>query len=162
MIAINFLQSLTAQTSSSDDEFDYESDESKIDFGNVDATEVLEDAIDSEASDSHPNDDLDLDLNLDLENTGDAHAFQWTENLKPVEIDLFTGRVGPKIENFNLTYESEPVDFFNLLFTRDLVERIVTQTNMYATQRGAENFKPVTTHDQGLYRLWNSGKTMEF
>ena len=58
-MAFNFLQSSTAQTSSCDDdgppvdEFDYDSDESDIDFGNVDATEVLENAIDSEALDSN-------------------------------------------------------------------------------------------------------------
>ncbi|GFS11107.1 hypothetical protein ElyMa_003077400 [Elysia marginata] len=36
----------------------------------------------------------------------------WNDDLKPVEIEMFTERVGPRIENFALNHDSEPIQYF--------------------------------------------------
>ncbi|GFO31162.1 PiggyBac transposable element-derived protein 4-like [Plakobranchus ocellatus] len=158
-MAFNFLQSLTAHSQNTDDEgtpvdeFDDNADESDIEL-DLNEEEEVDGDIDSSDDPDQSNEDESLDLHLDLD-LRDANLYQWSEELKPVEINLFTELVGPKTEDLDLTQESRPIDFFNLFFTRDLVENIATQTNLYATQRQAKNFKLVTTRDIDIFLYLN-------
>ena len=71
----------------------------------------------------------------------------WNDDLKPVEIEMFTERVGPRTENFALNHDSEPIQYFSLFFPDTLIETIAEQTNLYATQKKDLSFKPVTSQD---------------
>ena len=62
--------------------------------------------------------DLDPDLDLDpnssddddgVEAQGDA-GFAWSEQLHNVQIDLFTAHKGPKSEDLDINYTSDPYD----------------------------------------------------
>ena len=48
----------------------------------------------------------------------------WSDDLKLVEIDLFSKRVGPRMENMALDYQSEPIQFVSLFFYDLLIEQI--------------------------------------
>ena len=68
-----------------------------------------------------------------------------------MEVDLFFEPVGLKSEDLDIIFEGEPIQFFNLIFTQDLVARIEAETNLYnARQRGARNFRPVTARDRDV------------
>ena len=59
--------------------------------------------------------DSDLDLNSSddddgVEAQGDA-GFAWSEQLHNVQIDLFTAHKGPKLEDLDIDYTSDPYDF---------------------------------------------------
>ena len=61
--------------------------------------------------------DSDLDLNSSddddgVEAQGDA-GFAWSEQLLNVQIDLFTAHKGPKLEDLNIDYTSDPYDFLS-------------------------------------------------
>ena len=62
--------------------------------------------------------DLDLDLNSSdddddgVEAQGDA-GFAWSEQLHNVQIDLFTAHKGPKLEDLDINYTSDPYDFLS-------------------------------------------------
>ena len=63
------------------------------------------------------NSDLDLDLNSSddddgVEAQGDA-GFAWSEQLNNVQIDLFTAQKGPKLEDLDINYTSDPYDFLS-------------------------------------------------
>ena len=100
-MAFNFLQGLTTQRQNTNDEgtpvdeFDYNSEESDIELHHDDLEEVGDD-IDSpnELDSDKCNGDDGLGLDLDL---GERNPIRWGDELKPVEINLFTENVGPKI-----------------------------------------------------------------
>ena len=61
--------------------------------------------------------DSDLDLNSSddddgVEAQGDA-GFAWSEQLHNVQIDLFTAHKGPKLEDLDIGYTSDPYDFLS-------------------------------------------------
>ena len=61
--------------------------------------------------------DSDLDLNSSddddgVEAQGDA-GFAWSEQLHNVQIDLFTAHKGPKLEDLDIDYTSDPYDFLS-------------------------------------------------
>ena len=75
--------------------------------------------------------DLDLDLNSSddddgVEAQGDA-GFAWSEQLHNVQIDLFTAHKGPKLEDLDINYTSDPYDF--LSFSLKTMITIKEQTN---------------------------------
>ena len=64
--------------------------------------------------------DLDSDLGLNssddddgVEAQGDA-GFAWSEQLHNVQIDLFTAHKGPKLEDLDIDYTSDPYDFLSV------------------------------------------------
>ena len=66
--------------------------------------------------------DLDSDLDLDLKSSddddgveaqGDA-GFAWSEQLHNVGIGLFTAHKGPKLEDLDIDYTSDPYDFLSV------------------------------------------------
>ena len=67
------------------------------------------------------NSDLDLDLNLNsnddddgVEGQGDA-GFAWSDQLHNVGIGLFTAHKGPKLEDLDIDFTSDPYYFFSFL-----------------------------------------------
>ena len=65
---------------------------------------------------------IDLDSDLDLNSTGvddgvEAQGdvgFAWSEQLHNVQIDLFTAHKGPKLEDLDIDYTSDPYDFLSV------------------------------------------------
>lgn len=76
--------------------------------------------IDFDEQNAGVNEDLDLDdddgsdeQNIDLESQVDNRDdFAWSTTLNDVLIEPFTSRIGPKLENTELDYTSEPIEFF--------------------------------------------------
>ena len=71
--------------------------------------------------DNETSTDLDSDLDLDLNSSddddgveaqGDA-GFAWSEQLHNVQIDLVTAHKGPKLEDLDINYTSDPYDFLS-------------------------------------------------
>ena len=52
----------------------------------------------------------------------------------PTELAFTQTHVGPRKEAFSLAKSTNPMDFFNLFLTDDLLDVLVTETNRYATQ----------------------------
>ena len=78
---------------------------------------------------------IDLDSDLDLKSSddndgveaqGDA-GFAWSDQLHNVGIGLFTAHKGPKLEDLDIAYASNPYDF--KLFITDSMITIKEQTN---------------------------------
>ncbi|XP_059162842.1 piggyBac transposable element-derived protein 4-like [Physella acuta] len=108
------------------------------------------------------NNELDLDLSDtdDLLNPDDGDevsldvdnpSYNWSDDLNPVEIEMFTSGVGPNMGDINLNYKSQPIDFFKLFFSDELLELIANQTNLYAVQASAKNFTPVSMIDVSTF-----------
>ena len=120
------MQSLTARGQNANeegtpvDEFDYDSDESDV---GLDHSDLHEDSGDIDTSNEVDPDQSNVDDGLDLD---ERDSFSWGEDLKPVEINLFTKHVGPKTEDLELIHESRPLEFLYIFFSRDLVETRTT------------------------------------
>ena len=76
--------------------------------------------------------DSDLDLNSSddddgVEAQGDA-GFTWSDQLHNVGIGLSTAHKGPKLEDLDIDYTSDPYDFFKLFITDSMIP-IKEQTN---------------------------------
>ena len=54
---------------------------------------------------------------------------QWSKNFEPVTIYPFTSQSGPTI-----TVPEEPINIFNIFFSDDLVQLMVSETNRYAKE----------------------------
>ena len=72
--------------------------------------------------------DLDLDLNYSDDDDGVA-GFAWSDQLHNVEIELFTAHKGPKLEDLDIDYTSDPYDFFKFFITYSMITTIKEQTN---------------------------------
>ena len=61
--------------------------------------------------------DSDLDLNSSDDNDGveaqGDDGFAWSEQLHNVQIDLFTAHKGPKLDDLDIDYTSDPYDFLS-------------------------------------------------
>ncbi|GFN93403.1 hypothetical protein PoB_001990900 [Plakobranchus ocellatus] len=96
-MVFNCLQSLTIQSQITNDEsplvdeFDDNANESNMEL-DQDEAEVVDGDIDSsdELDPDQSNDDDSLGLDL-----SDANLYQWTKELKSVEVNFFTELVGP-------------------------------------------------------------------
>ena len=62
-------------------------------------------------------------------NTNSSANIEWNETLKPVEPRSFTHPTGPRVP-----LPKSILGTFLLLFTSDLIQYIVDQTNLYAQQ----------------------------
>ena len=81
-------------------------------------------------------------------NAGTNQAIQftntWSSLIQPVQIQAFTGSVGPTFSMHDM-----PVDVFTHFFTNDLIDKIVVQTNLYGSQvMTEESFKQLTTVEE--------------
>ena len=81
--------------------------------------------------------DFDSDLDLDLNSRddddgvgaqGDA-GFAWSDQLHNVEIELFTAHRGPKLEDMDIDYTSDPYDFLKFFITDSMITTIKERTN---------------------------------
>ena len=87
-----------------------------------DADEEIGEESDVECDGEEDNEtSIDLDSDLDLNSSddddgveaqGDA-GFAWSEQLHNVQIDLFTAHTGPKLEDLDIDYTSDPYDFLS-------------------------------------------------
>ena len=65
------------------------------------------------------NSDLDLDLNLNFSDDDDGvegqadAGFAWSDQLHNVGIGLFTAHKGPKLEDLDIDFTSDPYDFLS-------------------------------------------------
>ncbi|GFR82719.1 PiggyBac transposable element-derived protein 4-like [Elysia marginata] len=125
----------------------------------VDVEDDLGTSVDEEEGDIDKESDVDLeenrdDVESDLDegsNTefeprerGDGE-FPWSETLHDVEVELFTNRTGPKVENFDLEYSCDPIEFFKLFIPDTFITLLTQQTNLYAQQQKATaSYTPVT------------------
>ena len=116
-MAFNFLNRICSQQPDTDlNDIGMSVDKEKgNDFDN-------ESDIDIEEEDRDFRPDLDLDLNSDNEDqsidlepgSGDGVECPWSATLNDFQVQLFTSRVGPKLENTGIDYTSEPIDLFRL------------------------------------------------
>ncbi|GFR78295.1 transposase [Elysia marginata] len=164
-MAFNLLANLTRSSpsisnSSPVDAEEGELDESDIENGREEEEEGSGDeyrpsnAVTSHRSRSRPRPTVEETEIDDTESVGDdgdeesrPTVLGWNDDLKPVEIEMFTERVGPRTENFALNHDSEPIQYFSFFFPDTLIENIAEQTNLYATQKEDLSFKPVTSQD---------------
>ena len=74
----------------------------------------------------------------------------WSSLIQPVQIQAFTGSVGP-----TFSMPDMPVDVFTHFFTNDLIDKIVVQTNLYASQVMTEdsfsNWEKTTVEELKAY-----------
>ena len=75
----------------------------------------------------------------DDESDDEAVASVWSSNLRRFEVRKFTSNVGA---NFEMGPEKNEKDFFQKFFPDHLVQRIVLETNNYATKMIAEKADP--------------------
>lgn len=156
-MAFNFLQSLirpscSTDISSSVDDFEGDLDESDVELDGD------EDAVDRSSIHSEIDSDNELDMESESRSSESSRSgdeadnavsdlFSWSDELNPVEIDMFLSGVGPKLENMNIDDDSTPLDFFHLFFPEELIDTIAEQTNLYAQQQNNATFTPVTVND---------------
>ncbi|KAJ8933131.1 hypothetical protein NQ314_014198 [Rhamnusium bicolor] len=77
---------------------------------------------------------LDLVPNID-----DSNNFIWREKYYPVNKVTFHETFGPNVSDFEYPYQ-----YFLQLFPEELIEKLVFETNQYATQNQTRQFSPVT------------------
>ena len=145
-MAFRYLESLvqpSVSNISNNSDSDSDSNESDIENG---IGETPFESVNNSEFENESSDDDSIGDDSDNEATP-TENFPWSANLNPVEIDMFTSGVGPNLDNVNVEYQSQPLEFFKLFFPDNLIEIIADQTNLYAAQRNANNFTPVTVSD---------------
>ena len=126
--------------------YERESDDDTI-IDNYDDDTIIDNYDDSSSDISMPSDvtvDSDSDSHSESENDTDNNnnnRQHWpvpvlgnnvfTNELSPIVIQPFTDNAGV---THNLDDTASVMEFFNLLFTDDMLENIVVQTNLYAQQ----------------------------
>ena len=81
--------------------------------------------------------DSESDISVSSVSTGDLSDFEeeedeeetWNENVNPVEVSPFTEATGP---TSGVAEDGTAIDFFDLMFPKELIEHIVTEMNRYA------------------------------
>ena len=122
---------------------DWESSESEGEFEGFDAADIEDSEIPEVGSDisvspvsTPPTSDDESDENEEINAT-------WNRNLRKPVVRDFTETVGA---TFTLDDDKREIDFFNKFFPRELVEKLVLETNNYAdkciAQRPDSRWKP--------------------
>lgn len=142
-MAFNFLRQLVQTSRATDlsspvDDFEDDMNESDVEMeADDDFSERYEDELDDRPARSSSENESDGELNDVVEGNGARSCngtgdFDWSSELKPVEIELFPHASGPNSTAFDLNYESDPIDFFHLFFPASLISTITEQSNIYA------------------------------
>ena len=94
-------------------------DDSDLDFGDL--------IIDESASEAEG----DAEKEVSDADEGDPDDLQWTDQLSDLSFPEFVSATGI---NFQFPNDPQPVDFFLAFVGNDLLDKIVTETNLYARQ----------------------------
>ena len=133
--ALQLFASLPSDTESED------SNNTASDGENISEISEISDN-DFDAEDNLHDSDEDIDPFAPGSST-QSQAVIWTKKKKiQKHIPDFSSRTGPSDEVLELT-EKRPIDIFLSMFTISLMEHIVFQTNLYATQSG-KSYTPIT------------------
>lgn len=118
---------------------------------NVDSGEEWQDTGESdnnpESSDSSP---VPTDVESDeddpvSDNEPDNSQLNWQETYEELDIDPFIENTGP---SHNLGPNSSELDFFKLFFDDTMLDKIVEETNRYASQNGPDRHWQDTTREE--------------
>ena len=118
-------------------------------------------SVDSDMTDSEFDDALDLgnDTDEDDESSDDDSTSQpptgqqnvWLPATKQPPFNTFLGSQGPT-NVVDVNNEESPLDYFRLIFTDELLEKVVEETNRYASQYLSAN--PLSPSAQA--KLWKN------
>jgi hypothetical protein len=147
----NILYSLITDCDSREDDENDSTTSNSEDGEDYDSHEQMESDSREETSDSDVDSHDSASDNIDMDMVADEHQnIQWSRktNFEP-RLPVFKKEFMLK-SNIHLPQYPTPFDFFNLFLTKEIVEYIVQQSNLYATQN---NFKQKPMNNLDLYRL---------
>jgi hypothetical protein len=147
----NILYSLITDCDSREDDENDSTTSNSEDGEDYDSHEQMESDSREETSDSDVDSHDSASDNIDMDMVADEHQnIQWSRktNFEP-RLPVFKKEFMLK-NNIHLPQYPTPFDFFNLFLTKEIVEYIVQQSNLYATQN---NFKQKPMNNLDLYRL---------
>ena len=105
--------------------------------------------------------DSDIDSYLSDDENNNAHYIltAFSDNLSEIIVTPFTEEYGP---SHNLPTTATELDFFNCLFTTDIINLLVCETNRYATQcilkqSGVYSMHIILSCDIYIHVVYNHG-----
>lgn len=112
--------------------------------------QMEQDSAEERSDSSDASEDIDLN-NLDTDVEANDHDDNEWSKRHCFEPDMLVFEQEFKLKNdIHLPRHPTPFDFFNLFLTREIVEYVVQQSNLYATQK---NFKQEPMNNLDFYRL---------